>query len=231
MKNFSLSLASALVATLAIATPAAHAGTVFTTWVGQLGSPQPTVATGVLNGITVTYTGNIYDVNYVDPGYGWTPSTSYIGGNVTAAPIDSQLSVRMYGGTNATETISFSSPVVNPIIDIFSLGSSSIPASFVFTDSFTIEAGGPSIHYGGGSITNSGDTVNGVEGNGAIEFTGSYSSISFTTPMYEFYYGFTVGENVGAGTFGSSTPEPGTLSLLGLGIGALPVLRRRFLKR
>jgi hypothetical protein len=226
MKHFALSLAPAILAILAAAP--AHADTAWTTWVFPAGTNS---ATGTLGSIAVNYSGDLYTVNVVDISYdnGWSPLSSYIGGPVTSVPGLSQLAVLLTGGLGQNGgptggTITFSSPITNPVMDIFSLGASGVPASFVFTDPFTIVAGGPSGDYGGGSITSSGETVSGEEGNGAIEFLGTYSSISFTTPQYEDYYAFTVGSN-------ATAPEPGTLSLIGLGIGALPMLRRRFLKR
>jgi hypothetical protein len=223
MKLSALSLGSAVLAILAAAVPA-HATTTWTTWAG-LNDPN-----GTMGSVAVSYTGDFYSVNIVDLccGQGWVPSSSYVGGPVTSVPALNQLAVLLIGGTSVNGvptggTITFSSPITNPVMDIFSLGSGGTPASFVFTDPFVIVAGGPSTQYGGSSITGSGNTVSGQEGNGAIEFLGTYSSISFTTPQAEDYYAFTVGMN--------PAPEPGTLSLIGLGIGALPMLRRRFIKR
>jgi PEP-CTERM motif len=229
MKLSALSLAPAILAVFTAVAPA-HADTTWTSWVFPAGTNS---ATGTLGSIGVNYSGDLYTVNIVDLccGEGWTPSSSYVGGPVTSVPTLSQLAVLLTGGTNVNGaptggTITFSSPITDPVMDIFSLGASGNTASFVFTDPFTIVAGGPSTQYGGGSIFNNGPgTVSGEEGNGAIEFLGTYSSISFTTPQFEDYYAFTVGMNA------DPAPEPGTLSLIGLGIAALPMLRRRFIKR
>ncbi len=222
MKFIHLSLASALVAIFAAA-PAARAQTTWTTWVFPAGANS---AVGTLGSNPVTYNGDLYTVNFVDGSYGWSPAASYVGGPVTSTPGLYQLAVLLDGGRGTGGTISFGTPVTDPVMAIFSLGDDFNPpdsASLVFSDPFHILAGGSSIHYGGSSITSLGDTVYGEEGNGTIQFIGTYSSISFQTPQFEHYYGITVGT--------AYTPEPGTLSLLGLGLGALPILQRRFLKR
>jgi hypothetical protein len=75
--------------------------------------------------------------------------------------------------------------------------------------------------------------VHGTEGNGLVEFTGSFDSITFTTPNFENFYAFTVGYDAtltgGGGT--PAVPEPATLSLFGFGVAALPLLRRSFSRR
>jgi hypothetical protein len=75
-----------------------------------------------------------------------------------------------------------------------------------------LEAGGPSAEYGGSSVTVSGNTVSGFEGNGSVAFLGKFSSISFTTPEYESWYAFTVG---------SAVPEPSTWAMMMLGFSGL----------
>jgi hypothetical protein len=182
----------------------------------------------------------------------WNPSTSWtnLGAtqNIADAPPTSYNSVAMNGGTGANvETISFysncapslgscpdPSPVwiTDPVVAIWSLGSPGTPAEYIFNSAepFVILAGGPDAQFGGGSITDTATnagcgayTVCGEEGNGVIEFLGTFDEISFTTPDSEDYYAFTVGEGV--------TPEPETLSLLGLGLLALPLLRSAVARR
>ncbi len=145
----------------------------------------------------------------------------------------------MEGGDPGIETITFSGPVANPVLAIWSLGEPSQQTSFDFNSSepFTIAGGGGSAEYGGsGLVLNSAGTgVTGNEGNGLIELLGVYTSITFTTPNYENYYNFTIGEDqtvtstLGGG--GGTVPEPATLSLFGMGLAAIPFARRALTRK
>jgi hypothetical protein len=145
----------------------------------------------------------------------WTPTTTWADGVVVNnAPVSANGIMQLDGGTAALNTLTFSTPVVNPVIAIWSLGASGAPASFVFGATPVLIAGGPSAEYGGSSITVSGNTVSGAEGNGTVEFLGTFSSITWTNPQFEFWYGF----NVGAPSVATAAvPEPSSLSLLAIG--------------
>ena len=96
--------------------------------------------------------------------------------------------------------------------------------------------GGPSAEYGGQGLVKQGSSIYGTEGNGIVQFVGTYSSITFTTPDYENFYALTFGEdgtltdNPPPTTPPAATPEPATLSLFGMGLTAIPMLRRRWLR-
>ena len=144
----------------------------------------------------------------------WTPASSWVGGSVADAPTYADI-IALFGGSTTVDTVAFSVPVLDPVMSIWSLGSPSIDCSFVFTSSepFTIEAGGPDAEYGGSSVFTNGTpyTVFGEEGNGTLQFDGTFSSISWTNPSAEGFYGFTVGAP-------GPVPEPSALALFCVGV-------------
>lgn len=227
LKLVALALA---VGTTISAVPAHAIPITWTTWSTTFTPGNPGSATGTIaldSGITVTYSGNIFGLNAPS----WNPASTFSGGNISNPPMQAQHGIQMTGGTPLVETITFSSPIVNPVMAIWSLGQGGLPASFDFTSSepFAIQSGGPSVEFGGSSITKVGNNVFGVEGNGTIEFQGTFDQLTFTTPVFENYYVFTVGAEGTGG--GGVVPEPATLSLFGIGLAAIPFVRARLRAR
>jgi len=146
----------------------------------------------------------------------WAPNTSFIGGTVTTSPSTVADDIRLNGSFAGTDTITFDSPIVNPVFAIWSLGAPGLGASFTFNLTPTFEAGGPNSQFGGVALSVVGNVVSGAEGNGVVQFTGTFSSISWTN-TFENFYAFTVGT---AGTPGG-VPEPSTALLLGSGLSGL----------
>ncbi|MGD0444570.1 MAG: PEP-CTERM sorting domain-containing protein [Edaphobacter sp.] len=230
----SLSVSALLIAACAVSTIPIHADTIaWATWTsGTSGSPGS--ATGTIGSITVNYSGQTSGLLTDYPS--WTPTTTFTGGVVGNAPPAINNSVGLEGGVSFTETITFSTVVADPIFAVWSLGAAGTPASFDFSASepFTVQGGGPSAEFGGTALTINGEDAEGQEGNGIIQFNGDFSSITFTTPQFENFYAFTVGEDAtltsqlpsGPPAPPSSVPEPETISLLVLGLAAIPFARR-----
>lgn len=222
--SFILGLALSL---LLVTGPSAKASPVtWVTWTSvNLGNPGS--ASGMIGGIGVSYSGQSFNGGNVT----WLPNGSWTGGIVGNGPsINSFIGLTGGSGTH-TETVTFSSPVRDPVLAIWSLGQVGIPAEFLFNSNepLTVEAGGASAQYGGGSLYTGGScptyAVCGAEGNGTIQFDGTFSSITWTNPLYEDWYAF----DIGVPDPPNPTPEPPTLLLLGTGIlGIAGVSRRIF---
>jgi hypothetical protein len=196
------------------------------------GSASGTMTVGSQN-ITVNYTGDVaYSTQINNSGnnyYSGWPSV-YTNAVVSNSPTNVDV-ITLQENPAFTDTLTFSTPLLNPILDIVSLGNGGEPVGYNFSATPVILSQGYA-YWGGCSscLTVSGNTLYGTEGSGVVEFVGSYSSITWTTSGNEYWNGFTVGV---AGLGSTATPEPGTvvlfstLLLLGSGPGALGFLRRR----
>lgn len=213
---------SCALAVLFLSAAQASATTIWTDWLSAA-TGRPGSASGTVNGVGISYTGE--NIGTVTNGSSpiWAPNSSFIGGTSTDSPSTVGDAIFLNGIFTGTNTITFDTPVVNPVFAIWSLGAPGFAASFAFDITPTLEAGGPNAQFGGSSITVSGNTVSGREGNGVVEFTGTFSSISWTD-TFENFYGFTVGLN--GATPPPPLPEPGTTALFGLGLAALAWRRR-----
>jgi hypothetical protein len=132
------------------------------TWTSASGGSMTVGATPV----TVSFATTNYHAN-VASYPSWTPVTTWADGVVvTNAPASANGIMQLDGGTTALNTLTFSTPLVNPVIAIWSLGSGGNPASFVFGATPVLVAGGPSAEYGGSSITVS--VMNGTVGRSLV---------------------------------------------------------------
>ncbi len=210
--------------TLAFAAPASAANVSWTLWQPDSVIPGSTggQVSGSVGGVGVTYSGDVYDLDTNYPS--WTPNSTWEGGDVSNAPPAGNGAIKLTGGGNTgTNSITFDQAVVNPVIAIWSLGQGGGPASFDFnvaTNQLALLGGGPSTEYQGQSLTLSGTTVSGLEGNGLVQFYGKFNTISFTTPQYEYYYDFTVG------VAGGGAPEPASWAMMLIGFFGLGTMVR-----
>jgi len=170
--------------------------------------PTAGAVTGSAGGVGISYSGELLSLSFA-PLY--TPTSSWVGGTVSNAPDPSKGAIQIQGGQGTgPDTITFATGVLNPILSIWSLGQTGDATRFIFTtDNFAIQASGPNIPYGGVSLTRSPFTVTGVESAGSLQFNGLVTSITWTNPDPEYWYGFTVGV--------SAVPEPSTWAMMILG--------------
>jgi hypothetical protein len=179
---------------------------------------------------SIAGTGSVDNLMSNYPSY--TPTGTYADGTiVNNAPVAADGIIQLEGGNTNVNTLTFSKPVVNPVMAIWSLGAGGAPAEFDFIGATPVfVAGGPSAEFGGSAITLAGNNVLGTEGNGTVQFMGTFTSLSWTNPKAEFWYGFDVGiAGVGSGGGGTGVPEPSTLALFSLAL--LPLISGGWARR
>lgn len=143
--------------------------------------------------INVAYTGEVRSIQTSGGTNWWTEGTPapYTGNEVidSAPPASDIIIVKSAGITN---TLTFSAPLTDPVMAFVSVGDTDMPVGYVFDAPFTILSEGEG-YWGDGSLTQSGNTLTGAEGHGAIQFNGTFSSISWTNNAAENWHGFTIG--------------------------------------
>ncbi len=224
----------------ALSTPASQASVIYyyTDWTADTLSPTtpPAVngsATGTITTpqgtVNVSYTGEVVNSTQVNCGACtnfWNYAEYMSAATGVTAPTNLDV-IMLAEYAQYTDTVTFSVPVLNPVFDIATLGSSGSAASYIFNATPVLLSYGPGVFAQTPNacttcFTISGNTLAGMEGNGVIEFVGTYSSISWTTVGGEYYNGFTVG------VAASGVPEPASWILLSLtSVFAAPFLIRR----
>lgn len=218
MNTSSLIKLASISAALALSASPALAATI--TWANWT---SPSAATA--GAVGISFTGELGNLD-ID-GRNWQPVATWADGAVIAnAPLAGSAIRTLTGGTGTgVNTITFSQSVLNPVFAIWSLGQSNNSANFTFNQVPTFVAGGGSLEYGGIPISVSGNVVGGTgERNGSVIFYGTFNAISWTNPIFESYFGFTVGFDERST---SVIPVPAAAWLLGSGLLGLVGLSRR----
>jgi hypothetical protein len=160
----------------------------------------------------------------------WNPTSTYTSAQVDNASPYSAL--QLTGGVrDITYKVTLSEAIKDPIMAVASLGSSGTAEDYVFDSPFTIVSQGPTCCWGSGSLTKMGNTLRGYEGAGTIQFIGTYTTFSWTAPLYEYWHGFTFGirttQALEPPPPTNGVPEPSTLVLAVLGLAGLLGSRKR----
>ena len=197
----------------------------WTNWTSAVVSTTAGSAAGVINAtsgsVSINYSGDVesptqVNANTTGNDY-WNFPLTYTGGIVSNAPDSLNRDVISFAqGNTVTDTITFSRPVVNPILAIVSLNA----ADMSFNTPVTVLASGQGFFGSGSLFVNTPNTLlqDTGEGNGIIELSGTFSSLTFVHTAPEFWAGFTIGiQDVAT----SSVPEPGTALLLGCTLSLL----------
>lgn len=182
-----------------------------------------TTSTGTLMAdgttVNVSMTGNPAalidgDYYYNNANTGFTsPTGTYAG----LAPSD-VIQVTGTGSFNLT----FDQAVVNPYIALVSVGQPSYGVTYRFEEPFSVVSYG-SNYWGYNGYTVSGNDFTGTEFNGVLQFTGSFTSLSFDVLQSENWHGF----NIGVADSAAGVPEPAALFLLSAGLIGLGLARKK----
>lgn len=176
---------------------------------GQLTLPNGTV-------VTVTMTGEVIQRSCFSSdscsSFDWLSvegtTAPYTSANVPSLPPTNDM-IAQTGYVDPAHTLTFSQNVSNVVMNIFSLGGFQ-KSEYTFDQEFEILSQDPrcnpnnAIQYCLSKDPNNSKTLIGYEGNGTIQFTGTYSSITWTVSVPEFYSGF----NIGVSSAGSEPPPP-----------------------
>lgn len=182
--------------------------------------------------VTTTLSGEILDPTFV-PGYSsafgtstdvfWADAneggTTYISENVPALPPNSDR-IAVAGYAIATQTLTFSQPVTNLVMNIWSLGRPGEPGTWNFDSPFVV------LSSNSNGFQVSGNSISGSEALGTIQFTGTFNSLSWTIPSPEIFADW----NIGA-TSASVVPEPATFASVLTGLAGCWYSLRRFRSR
>jgi hypothetical protein len=149
--------------------------------------------------IQVVYSGPLAGSQTTTGADDFLPVSTFTSGTVADPPPGPGM-LEVSGG--AAATLTFSQPVTDPVIAIYSLGVgyANQAASLLVDASVTVLSSGANIggtgFWGDETLTLADGGVSGIEGNGVIELEGTFSTIEWTNPSdipYASFTGLTVG--------------------------------------
>jgi len=186
----------------------------------SLGLANGSIANG-MGAVTVDYMGPAYTFALVVPGggtYYYTEGTPapYTGGDVDNAPSENDILALSTGGTSM---ITFSVPVVNPVLALVSWNGNTVdfgtPIEIVSFGAGFFGNGIPELNMAGTGFFGNGEV------HGIVRILGTHDKITFSHTG-EFWHGLTVGIEAAA-----QAPEAAPLALLGSALAGVGFLARR----
>ncbi len=193
--------------------------------------------------VSITLSGEILNPSQFDSsGFGiasnsyWVDrnhaGSTYISANVPTLPSNGDR-IAVAGSGNPIQTLTFSQPVSNIVMNVWSLGRPSDLGSWRFDQPFAILSQNtgqyPSAPFA--LQAESMNTLNGYEGAGTIQFLGTFSTLSWEVLDPEFYAVWNIGVTSASV---NPVPEPGQIAaslLLLTGIAGYVFLKRRKLAK